>query len=160
MSLPVHNDAILHTDARSIYKKAVESKWQNDWAAVDQRTGRRNKLHRIKETVKLWISSSNRNRKHEVVLTRLRIGHCKLTHGHLMEGHPPPFCLDCLVPLTVKHVLAECPSYQQQRRRYLSILPNRRDADNLMKELPEDSRGFNIDLIIEFLKAINIYSQI
>ena len=148
MSLPVHNDAVPHTDARPICKKAVESKWQNDWEAVDQRTGRRNNLHRIKETVKPWISSSNRNRKYEVVLTRLRIGHCKLTHGHLMEGRPPPFCQDCLVPLTVKHVLAECSSYQQQRWRYLSILPNRRDADYLMKEVLEDSRGFIIDLII------------
>ena len=31
-----------------------------------------------------------------------------------------PVCEDCLVPLTVRHLLVECPSLGDSRRRYLS----------------------------------------
>ena len=38
-----------------------------------------------------------------------------MTHGFLMEGAPPPYCEDCIVPLTVHHVVAECPTYVEAR---------------------------------------------
>ena len=37
-----------------------------------------------------------------------------------MAGDPQPFCNDCLVPLTVRHLLVECPSLGDLRERYLS----------------------------------------
>ena len=53
-------------------------------------------------------------------MTRLRIGHSRLTHVHLLEGNPQPYCDDCLVPLTVRHLLVECPSLVDERRRCFS----------------------------------------
>lgn len=41
-------------------------------------------------------------------LTRMRLGHTRLTKGHLMEGSQPPRCQTCEVPQTVKHILREC----------------------------------------------------
>ncbi|MPC64370.1 hypothetical protein E2C01_058484 [Portunus trituberculatus] len=32
---------------------------------------------------------------------------------------PQPYCDDCLVPLTVRHLLVECPSLIELRHRYL-----------------------------------------
>ena len=43
--------------------------------------------------------------------TRLRIGHTLFSHQHLLEGRPIQYCEDYIEPLTVKHVLTECPSY-------------------------------------------------
>ena len=59
-------------------------------------------------------------RRWETVVTRLRIGHSRLTHVHLLEGNPQPFCDDCLVPLTVRHLLMECPSLVDERRQCFS----------------------------------------
>ena len=55
----------------------------------------------------------------EITLCRLRIGHTRLTHGYLMTGDAQPSCNDCLVPLTVKHLLIECPSLGEIRGRFL-----------------------------------------
>ena len=54
-------------------------------------------------------------RKRETALCRLRIGHTRLTHGYLMCQDPPPYCSDCIVPLTVRHILIECPSLNELR---------------------------------------------
>ena len=37
-----------------------------------------------------------------------------------MEDDHQPYCEDCLVPLTVRHLLVECPSLGVLRRQYLS----------------------------------------
>ena len=54
----------------------------------------------------------------EVVLTRLRIGYTMITHSFLMEIGNMPYLKDCLVPLSVLHILAECLTYDEERRRY------------------------------------------
>ena len=65
-----------------------------------------------------------------------------------MSGDYPPFCTDCLVPQTVKHLLIECPSLMELRGTYLSkdkngfysldvILGESVDEDNLFNFLEE-----------------------
>ena len=60
----------------------------------------------------LWSSSCWQNRFHEVVLSRLRIGHMRLTHQHLLRGDESPLCNDCFV------ILTECPTHMIQRGRF------------------------------------------
>ena len=60
-----------------------------------------------------------RERRLQTVLARLRIGHTRLTHSYLMSGEYQPYCDDCLVPLTVWHLLVECPSLVELRQRFL-----------------------------------------
>ena len=54
----------------------------------------------------------------KVTPTRVGIGRTKLTHGLLMEGRYPPFCDDCLIPLSVKYILIECPTFNDERLVY------------------------------------------
>ena len=75
---------------------------------------RDNKLRQIKDNVKEWGTSHNKQRKMEVTVARLRIGHSRLTHGHLMEARPQDYCMDCIVPLSVEHVLVDCPILQRR----------------------------------------------
>ena len=79
-----------------------------------------NKLALIKPTIDRWSSSTHRTRHREVVLARLRIGHTRLTHGHLMSHSDPPRCPSCHVPLSVVHFLIDCPRYASLRR---SVFP-------------------------------------
>ena len=75
-------------------KPFIWERWQNMW---DEQPVT-NKLKEIKTTVKPWSSSIQVTRKHEVTLTRLRIGHTRLTHGHLMNTNDlPPKCDQCNV---------------------------------------------------------------
>ncbi|MPC31577.1 hypothetical protein E2C01_024872 [Portunus trituberculatus] len=66
-----------------------------------------------------WTYTHVRDRRAQVLLARLRIGHTYLTQRYLLTRDPQPYCDDCLVPLTVRHLLVECPSLTDLRHRYL-----------------------------------------
>ena len=66
-----------------------------------------------------WDYSNIRERRLQTALARLRIGHTRLTHSYLMSGEFQPYCDDCLVPLTVRHLLVGCPSLVELRQRFL-----------------------------------------
>ena len=88
-------------------------------------------------------------RKKETTLCRLRIGHTRLTHGHLMSRDPQPFCDDCLVPLTVRHILVECPSLGYERSQYLADCRGERGDFLLYKIIGEDCSLENLFNFIE-----------
>ena len=96
-------------------------------------------------------------RKLEVILCRLRIGHSRLTHGYLMSGDYQPFCQDCLVPLTVRHFLIECPSFEDARCRHLPIRQAGEDSHTLEKILGKDCSHFKL---LDFLEEVCLPSNI
>ncbi|XP_015363709.1 PREDICTED: uncharacterized protein LOC107161712, partial [Diuraphis noxia] len=58
------------------------------------------------------------NRKEEVLLTRLRIGHTRFTHGYLMSKEEQPRCTTCGVHLTIKHIIVECRQTEDARTKH------------------------------------------
>ena len=64
----------------------ISSLWQERW---DKEVG--NKLHAIMPQIDEKYYSGCTNRKDEVIINRLRIGHTRLTHSFRMENrsHPP-----------------------------------------------------------------------
>lgn len=95
-------------DYLPVLRRGFSERWQLLWSASGP-----NKLLDLKPTLGLWRSSCSRSRLHEVSLTRLRIGHSHLTHGHLMTRDPPPRCSFCHRPenITVHHLLLDCPFF-------------------------------------------------
>ncbi|MPC65066.1 hypothetical protein E2C01_059190 [Portunus trituberculatus] len=57
-----------------------------------------------------WTYTYIRDRSAQTFLAQLRIGHTYLTQRYLLTRDPQPYCDDCLVPLTMRHLLEECPS--------------------------------------------------
>ena len=103
--------------ARDFYpavKAFVHCQWQQHWDGQCS-----NKLKEIKSDLKPWRSSLRRNRREEVTLCRLRIGHTYATHGYLLRGEDAPTCLRCREPLTVAHTLLSCPCFGESRARHL-----------------------------------------
>ena len=141
-----------YKDYYPIIKKSIKELWNNNWSNTVN-----NKLRRIKDTINLWPSSSHKSRKIEVMLTRLRIGHTRITHRHLMEQRPIPYCMDCLVPLTVEHILIECPEYNTQRTQCFGHIPNL-DLSKIIGEKPQ--RVVNIESIFDFLVKVDILNKI
>ena len=54
------------------------------------------------------------NRREEIILARLRIGHSYITHSYLLIGEEPQ-CIPCNATLTVKHVLVDCVDLAPRR---------------------------------------------
>ncbi|MPC15984.1 hypothetical protein E2C01_008790 [Portunus trituberculatus] len=66
-----------------------------------------------------WTYTHIRDRRTQIVSARLKIGHTYFTQRYLLTRDPQPYCDDCLVPLTVQHLLVECLSFIDLRHRYL-----------------------------------------
>ncbi|GBN56571.1 hypothetical protein AVEN_93057-1 [Araneus ventricosus] len=97
-------------DVKKYIKSILHSKWQAQWDRKDTI-----KLHSIKRLIDCWPSLSTR--KLDTVLTRLRIGHTRFRHRHLLLGEPSPLCTACQCQMTVLHILIECQQFNHQRIR-------------------------------------------
>ena len=133
----------LHTDLKHYMKKLIQNQWQSEWEQ------KKTKLNEIKFSVKPWLSVPN-GRRNQVILTRLRIGHTRLTHDYLIKGTEEPKCEICQKKVTVKHFLVECPKYKVERI-------NRQIPAPLSKILDD---GYEEKNLMLFLSDINVKSQI
>ena len=140
---------IPHTDFCSILKLKVRNAWKQSWLNIPPAN---NKLRRIKEDVQDWGLCFPKQRRLEVVLCRLRIGHTKLTHGHLMQGRPTNECETCGQRLTLEHAICHCQQYHAPRLASFG-LANPRFEQILAK-------GSSFNPIIRFLTETGLYNQI
>ena len=113
-----------------------------------------NKLKIIKADVKKWDSSIQPRRQDEVILTRLRIGHTRLTHGYLMSTphESKPRCNTCNTEITIAHLFNECKNYEQERIQHFGM--------KRMNDILGDRNDFSMIKIIQFLKKTNLYEEI
>ena len=98
-------------DLRTAVKATAKRQWKESWRSLQD-----NKLREITDSISTLPNSSCPNRMWERALVRLRSGHSRLTHGHIMTRDQPPTCQDCEdSPLTIKHLLVECPLHRSKR---------------------------------------------
>ena len=138
------------SDFFPILKQVIFHKWQMMW----NETSENNKLKQIKPIVGKWASSFQKDRRTEVVLSRLRIGHTLLTHGYLMntQHDPIPQCTQCRTTLTIKHILIDCPVFARQR---MSSFGNK-----TLKDILSDSPTFLAYPIIKFLRSCDLLNKV
>ncbi|XP_074028319.1 uncharacterized protein [Leptinotarsa decemlineata] len=123
-------------DVKSFIKVQMKEQWQNEW----QR--KLSKLKEIKNSVEPWRNLPAK-RSHQVIISRLRIGHTRYTHDHIFKKEPKKMCVNCTVPVSVRHILVECPAYDDIRRKYKlepnlkTLLENRSDISDLIAFLTE-----------------------
>ena len=132
----------------------IRSQWQSLWDLEV-----RNKLHAIKPRVGYWASSFHRDRHKEVVLARLRMGHTRHTHGHLMARSPPPRCPQCNTPLTVEHVLSSCRRLLPLLRRHFPALLSVPPAARVSRVLSEGPH-FLVQPLFAFLSDARLFNLI
>ena len=107
-----------------------------------------NKLHEINDTFLPTSKIYSDNRKEDVVLTRLRISHSRLTHRHYLANEDPPECIPCTSPLTIKHILIECVDTADIRKQYF----NCPDLKTLFNSVAGDT-------ILAFLAEVNLINR-
>ena len=134
---------IPHTDYKPVIKDYVVRKWLATWP--DKRT---NHLHMAGATVNQPQPLEATNRE-DSVIRRVRMGHTRLTHAHLLSGEAPPFCHACNCRITVKHFLLDCTLYQGVRARHFNV----GTVQELFTKVPTAN-------VIAFLKDINVFHRI
>ena len=101
---------IPYTDYKLVVNKTTFKKWQDHWDTLTN-----NKLRNIKPTIGEW-NIKYKNRREQVVLTRLHIGHTYITHHHLLEASESSICSPCKKRLTFKHILLEWVKFNQVQK--------------------------------------------
>ena len=134
------------SDCKAYVKPKIRDNWENRWRSLTDNK----KLKSLQESIDKKIMKLSR--KDDIKLTRLRIGHTRLTHGFLLLGEDVPMCMACDVPISVKHILIEC-------------------GDNIIDRMEcYDHRNVNLKIllnssqyipkVLEFLKRVDLYKEI
>jgi len=83
------------------------------------------------------------------VNNRLRIGHTRLMHLHLLTVEDQPTCQFCSLPLTVNHILLECAYLNTIRQRFFRV--------SALRDL---FNSIDNQIIIDFIKETHFYALV
>ncbi|GFT00051.1 RNase H domain-containing protein [Trichonephila clavipes] len=130
--------AVPLSDMKRVIMHYIFKIWQESWSQQLD-----NKLHSVRPVIGAWPVMPMR--RTDVKLTRLRIGHTRFTHRHLLLGEDAPECPSCKVSYTVRHILLDCPVFNTYRMTFFhtSVLP--------LSDLAGESRHQNL---FAFIKKI------
>ena len=127
---------IPYTDLKPTINKFLYTKWKQQWS-----DNIHNKPFQIQPTLGEWRPASRKSRREQVVTSRLRIGHTRLTHSFILKQETQPKCLTCQTTCTVKHILIECRTFTVIRKRFFKV----NNLTNLFENV-------KIDDILSFLR--------
>ncbi|XP_060858335.1 uncharacterized protein LOC132935733 [Metopolophium dirhodum] len=135
-----------HLDTKLFINTNLDQTCLQEWRSV-----RNNKLREIKSSTLPWLPDTSLPRRHQIVLNRLRIGHTRYTHEHLMSKKDQPICTSCNTVTTVKHLLTECLLTKDTRDKLM--LPS-----NLCEILAPNTE--RTSSLLELLKETNLLQKI
>ena len=138
-----------HIDMKQTIRSYIFKKWQERWASPTLANNKKYKT--IRQKVNIWQSSFNSERRIEIVLTRLRIGHTFLTHKFILDRGDPPICQVCKVQLSVEHILVQCRKYTNVRHKYHM---QNKDISTILND------EVDVGHLIGFLKEIKVFNLI
>mgnify|MGYP003623217385 CR=1 FL=1 len=139
------NLKVPHHDFQTYIKHTVNKQWKLQWSSTST-----SKLHEVRHGPTHNQLPKDITRRDQVVLTRLRIGHTRITHSHILNHEPQPSCDQCHTNLTVRHILVECPRYDEQRRKY-------HVPEDMSTALSDATRS---EKVLKFAKEIKLYEHI
>ena len=142
------------------FYKIVQTKFKENLNEIRANSPRLTKFREINPDLSPWPKYLDLERREEVVLNRVRFGHTKMTHGHLMETSEnnipanPPICHFCeSQAFTIKHILVECTQLEHSRRCHFRPLRTWRMNDLLGPRA-------DVAKVLSFLKANQLYTLI
>ena len=128
--------SITYDEANTLIKRHINQLWQNQWSESEKGGDYRIIEPRTSRNIKLTC----RNRKREVIMTRLRFGKSQLNYYmHIMRMHKDGTCDECNTPETIEHFILNCTKNKL-----------------LTDELREICRGKNIQMTLGAILTDNV----
>ena len=146
LSLEILPFRVPFIDFKPLINNFIKNVWQQSWSDP---ANQNNKLCTIKPGLGEWLPGLRTNRREEIILARLRIGHSHITHSYLLKGEEEPQCIYCNARLTFNHILVDCADLAPTRQRYFHV-------DNLTTLF--DTVKF--ESVFDFLKEVHLYKKI
>ena len=145
-----------HFDLKNCINGCIFNKWKEDWLKIEN-----NHLKKTLPTITKYDQMAL-PKKQQIILNRLKIGHCIFSHQYLFDKQSPPFCVSCNKRMNVHHLLIECSLYNTMRDRFKiqgnlkNILVDSKDFNNLFQFL-RVTRFLSKNLILSFLDLFDHY---
>ena len=153
----LNNHIILQTTQKEYFSQIhsqIQNKLQLTWNHSNTQ------LHSIHPKLELWDTTNQNSKLQERVMTRVRIGHTKLTHSYIINGTPKPKCDLCInVHLTIKHIILTCPKFNTERRFMITYCTNNQLNFNFNTILGNNCPALHT-LLLQFLRDIDIIDNI
>ena len=137
------------SDVKTYIKKKFYEDFRHRW---EEKSVAEVKLKAVKSTFTRSPEDFGLNHRDMCKVTRLRIGHTRLTHSYLLANEDRPWCIECDEPITVKHILLECGNNARLRLEYY---------DHRVVTLSDLlSKKEYILKVLAFLKETKIFNEI
>ena len=105
----IEDQKVASSDYKVYIKAIIKKSWEERWKNLTNNT----KLEEIQEGITKKVLKLPR--KDDIKITRLRIGHTRLTHSVILTQEDVPMCVECEEPVTVKHILMDCGNCYLER---------------------------------------------
>lgn len=133
-------------NTKRITQAAAFNECNNQWKESLSST----QLMKIKPDALMKNPALSFNRREQIVISRLRIGHTPITHQHIFRKEEPPICDTCNTTNNIEHILIHCEKYKENRKK-TKISQN-------LKKLLNNKEG--CAKAIEFLKKCKLIEYI
>ncbi len=144
------------SEIKSIIKKRLKERWQKQWDK--EKKGRW--FYRIQRKVG-EMRSAGKNRRDEIVISRMRFGHTRLNSTlYKMGKHDTGRCEFCGQEESVEHVILYFQKYETERRILMQNLEKIKMQFKLRDILQNDSRNECYSFIFQYLKITNLWERI
>jgi ribonuclease HI len=145
----VRTQEIPVSDVKAYIKKIAYDKWKQEWKNT---TVADVKLKEVVPEIVAAPVDLGLVRRDAVKITRLRIGHTRLTHSYHLIREDVPMCVECEVVCSIRHILMECGNLAMLR------LGHYDPAEVTLHELLS-TREYVLK-VMQFLKDAELYSHI
>ena len=144
---------------KSSLRQRTVALWKHQWTDTTQTT----QLRRIKPELREWSSCNRNNRQEEKVLARMRLGHTLYTHSYIYTNSARPTCARCQIPITMRHIIIDCPTYNRERQGQRQRLTDYCNKDGIPFDLNTilgDAEHGLHDVLFSFLRNMNLFLKL
>ena len=110
--------------------------WEKMWKERVHNSGVGRHLLSIRDNIRPWPWTKQKDRRMEVVMNRLRMGHAGInSYLYRFDMADSEECPHCHMPETIQHFFFDCPEYEAPRLNMIRELQSLADAPLTIKTL-------------------------
>lgn len=143
-------------ETKTLIKQEIKNIWQKRWN--NERKGR--DVFFINPSVG-GLRQGGRNRREEVILSRLRLGHTGLSKTLFVIGkHRNGECSVCKEEESVKHIFMKCKKYEREREKLKRNIEEIEMEFSIKEMLDKPSTDRIMSRVFEYLRSTGLDKRV